>query len=845
MRATTRTRWPWLLLGMYLVQLGAIVYSLVWHLDRPLGGMIAHRGGPSELGVLAMPTNQEARRFHHGFSFELLTVNGRQVCETPTGPRCGVGWARQLIDTSPGAENRFEVRSQPDDTIQTLVLTSGPGELSALLGWGRYSMVMTVLGLMYAVIGAVVWRQRPADPAALPFLLFSVAVASTLGGAFYVDTFTLCFHALSTVASWLLMAALFLFAHSFATQADASRTLRFRVLLAFGLVGGLGEGACQVLSNLGVWSLRPWVEAFTPPLTAAAVVSLTLSLHSTWRAARPPSPLSQRRRARVLALAVALGFGYPTVWLIFERAIFGAGYPELAFWGLVVAFSTFPALIGYAMVRHRMFDLRIVMRQGLVYTLLSLTLALAYVAMVVGAYKLAGIRDSTAAPVIAAAIVAILFGVVRVRLERWIDAMVFRARAVFRRAMEDSGEALTQARRPADVAPALRPALIEALGLSRAYVLERDADPERVQTYLVDNQQDPETGMPPPELPANLALADHPPLSHCFGRTSPVQSVDAAVPRQTDGASFWDHYGLEASVPFGLSEGDRPVGLLLLGNKNSGRPLDPEDIRLVTALASQVALALSSARAFERLAQSGKTLLQLTQGIVHEANTPLGVLESSVDTLDRALASLTSSADEARRKRAAAGGQACIDTVRTSSDRLKALISDLKAYVNLEETDRVPTDLRACLAEVVRDAARTTGHAVELDCPNHPALVDGYPAKLRHILSGIVDNAITATPSDDPVRVELTRQGPQWLAVVRDTGTGMSSQTLASVFDFGIATKRTENRMGLRIGLPYARRVVEDLGGRISIRSQQGEGTEVRIGLPSLAQPKGASPDHS
>ena len=820
---------PWLLVAVYVVQLLAIVHGVLWHVGRPLSGLYPYHA-PGEQRAYALSTSAEAEAFRRDRTPELLQVNGRRVCETPAGPRCGVEWARDQLDLSPGATNRFLLKAAADGIEETVVFVAGPGELFAVLGWVWYGLVISTVGLIYAVVGLIVWRRNPADPAALPFLLFSMAVASMLGAHWHVDIFTEWSRHVMSLASWLVVPLMFLFTHSFATRSDASHTVRFRLLFVVFVVLGLAEAGGRILCSLGLWWLRPWVDGFPALLTVGAVASLTLSLQSTWAASRPPSPLSHRRRARVLAWAVAAGFGYPTLWVIFRAEIYASGYDQLAFWGLVLAFGSFPALIGYAMVRHRMFDLRIVMRQGLVYTSLSLALALAYVALVVGAYVMAGVRESTATPVLAVVVVAVLFGVVRVRLERWIDAMVFRGRKLLRRAIEVAGKALGQARRARDVAPTLQPALLTALGASRAYVLERDAEGMGAHCFEVGNGQDPETGTVPPGLPAHLSLEDNAAVRHCFERDRPVYSVDAAVP---GGGDLWDQYGLELSVPFGAAEGHRPAGLLLVGPKTSGRPFDPEEVGLLEALGSQVAMALASARAFERLAESGQILLRLTQGIVHEVNTPLGVLGSSVDTLERAFGHMVDGEPE-RQRRAMRGARASIETVRSSSHRLKTLIGDLEAYINLEETERAPTDLVACLDEVTDDARRATGHPIELERPDGPAFVDGYPARLRHVFNGLLDNAIVATTNGAAVQIGLWLDGPFWRVTVIDEGCGMPPAVLARVFEFGIAKKRTQDRMGLRIGLPYARRVVESLGGRISIRSEVGAGTEVRIGLPAL-----------
>jgi hypothetical protein len=129
-----------------------VVHAVTWHIGRPLGGFIPHRGPGDESQVYAMPTSMEAARYRGDRTLLLLRINGRDTCETPTGPHCGQDWARSLIDTTPGAQNRFVVRAVSEDRADTVVLAAAPGELQAVLSWAHYNLVLTLLGLVYAVV---------------------------------------------------------------------------------------------------------------------------------------------------------------------------------------------------------------------------------------------------------------------------------------------------------------------------------------------------------------------------------------------------------------------------------------------------------------------------------------------------------------------------------------------------------------------------------------------------------------------------------------------------------------------------------------------------------------------
>ncbi|HJQ30544.1 MAG TPA: ATP-binding protein [Pyrinomonadaceae bacterium] len=105
-------------------------------------------------------------------------------------------------------------------------------------------------------------------------------------------------------------------------------------------------------------------------------------------------------------------------------------------------------------------------------------------------------------------------------------------------------------------------------------------------------------------------------------------------------------------------------------------------------------------------------------------------------------------------------------------------------------------------------------------------------SSFRSALTNLVLNAQQAMPGGGRLSVK-TGRGADWLRVeVADTGAGMTEEQLRNVFEAFYTTKS----QGLGLGMPYARKVVEQHGGRIGVESRAGAGTTVRIYLPAAQE---------
>jgi signal transduction histidine kinase len=116
--------------------------------------------------------------------------------------------------------------------------------------------------------------------------------------------------------------------------------------------------------------------------------------------------------------------------------------------------------------------------------------------------------------------------------------------------------------------------------------------------------------------------------------------------------------------------------------------------------------------------------------------------------------------------------------------------------------------------------------------PQLPVAAD--PVALQRAFRNVLDNAIKYTPDRGEVRIRAGAAGTQAFVVVKDTGMGMSPEEQARAFDYAFrgAGAIAAGTRGKGLGLAVTREILEANGGKISLSSEAGYGSEVTIMLP-------------
>jgi signal transduction histidine kinase len=136
------------------------------------------------------------------------------------------------------------------------------------------------------------------------------------------------------------------------------------------------------------------------------------------------------------------------------------------------------------------------------------------------------------------------------------------------------------------------------------------------------------------------------------------------------------------------------------------------------------------------------------------------------------------------------------------------------------------------ILERCQGAARTRDVHLQSEIATDLPAIRGDEQRLGQAISNLVTNAIKFTPPSGRVCVRAQQRSAQVEIVVQDTGCGIATDALSSIFDRFWQANRTSGGAGL--GLAIVKGIVESHGGEIAVESTEGLGTTFRILVPSI-----------
>jgi PAS domain S-box-containing protein len=289
-----------------------------------------------------------------------------------------------------------------------------------------------------------------------------------------------------------------------------------------------------------------------------------------------------------------------------------------------------------------------------------------------------------------------------------------------------------------------------------------------------------------------------------------------------------------AEVKWKRKNGARIVARLT-GRSIRGEGEEPESFEvIVDDITERRSLELQLAQA-QKLEAVGR----LAGGVAHDFNNALGVICGYCELLQ-----LTLAADDSRYRQ--------VDEIGKAAKRAASMTRQLLAFSRKQLIHPTVLDLNLVVTDMEKMLGRLIGEDVVLTMVRDPKLknVRADRGQMEQVLMNLAVNARDAMPRGGRLLIETenielddayarqhpdTKPGSYVVLGVSDTGSGMDKETQSHIFEPFFTTKEVGRGTGLGLSTVYG--IVKQSGGYVSVYSELGKGTTIRIFLPQVEAP--------
>lgn len=257
-----------------------------------------------------------------------------------------------------------------------------------------------------------------------------------------------------------------------------------------------------------------------------------------------------------------------------------------------------------------------------------------------------------------------------------------------------------------------------------------------------------------------------------------------------------------------------------------------------------------------QLVQSEKmaSLGQLAAGVAHEINNPIGFVMSNVGTLKEysdVISHYIQLSGELIKGQTGPQVDALkalddeedlnfivkdiSDIMKDCSDglkRVKEIVANLKSFARSDEEESSEFDINECIENTIKVVWNELKYKITLnkDLAEGLPAIKGHDGQIGQVVMNMLVNGAHAIDERGEIKIVTELSGDSVLIKIKDTGKGMSEKVMSKIFDPFFTTKGVSEGTGLGLSISYG--IVESHGGRISVNSKEGEGTEFVISIP-------------
>ena len=281
--------------------------------------------------------------------------------------------------------------------------------------------------------------------------------------------------------------------------------------------------------------------------------------------------------------------------------------------------------------------------------------------------------------------------------------------------------------------------------------------------------------------------------------------------------------------------GDQLVGVLDLQSEKLAR-FTPDDLKVLTSLAEQLAVAVQNARFYgeqveiaEKLRAVDTVKSQFLASMSHELRTPLNAILNFTEFVAVGLLGPVTEKQKDALTKALDSGRHLLSLINDVLDMTKIEAGMLKLFV---ETEIDLTQELGALIPATQTLLNEKPVTFVQDIDEGLPLLVGDRRRIRQILLNLLSNAAKFT-EEGTVTLRVERCEDEVLFTVTDTGPGIAAEDQELIFEpFKQTETGIQHAAGTGLGLPISRKLVEAHGGQLWVESTPGNGAAFHFNLP-------------
>lgn len=480
----------------------------------------------------------------------------------------------------------------------------------------------------------------------------------------------------------------------------------------------------------------------------------------------------------ILASIIGFAGGSMMFFPVYNIRIYPVGYYLVPVYILIAI---------YAFMKHNLLDISIVIRKGLVYSILTLSITAVYVLLILflkEAFQMV-IGSSSLVAMPALVLMLVLFlNPFKDRVQRSIDIVFFKSRYDYQKKLKQLSSAIREMTGLDEIISAVIDSIKDTVreGNASLYILDR-----KNGSYVLRGGQGPE-----------------------------VLSAGA----------FKEFAAYSTRIPMVVK--NNAVGIMVLGEKLSGDSYTDEDIDLLSTIGNQTAGSIENAMLYEDMMETQKHLYQadklatlgtLAASLAHEIKNPIASIKGFVRIIPQAV-----------RERDEAAIADFSSVVPRQMDRIDELVEKLLKLSKPAKPELKDVSVNDVLDDVIKLIGKQCskqGVNIVKEYDGN-VVVHGDPNQLMQAFLNIAINAVQSMGKGGELKIKSKKEKGKNIVEVSDTGVGIPADKISTIFDPFYTTKES----GTGLGLSVTKKIIEDHKGKIEIDSEIGKGTTFRVVFP-------------